>query len=222
MKDVRFTHIGGPTVLLEVAGWRLLTDPTFDPPAARTRSAGARFVAQADRPRHRRLRAPPDPRGAAKPRPSRRQPRHRGPCPPRLREQVATTVPGAGRLGGGARGLEPWETARLEAPGKPTIEVTATPCRHGPPLSRPLAGHVVGFALRWEGPGTARCGSQAHRPLRRRTPGGGSDRVDTACCTSAAVRFPVTGPLRYSMTARKPVALCSLIRPRRGGDPRPL
>jgi len=29
---VRLTHIGGPTVLIEVAGWRLLTDPTFDPP----------------------------------------------------------------------------------------------------------------------------------------------------------------------------------------------
>jgi len=28
------------------------------------------------------------------------------------------------------------------------------------------------------------------------------------------VRFPVTGPLRYSMTARQAVALCSLIRPR--------
>ena len=26
------THVGGPTTLLEVGGWRLLTDPTFDPP----------------------------------------------------------------------------------------------------------------------------------------------------------------------------------------------
>jgi L-ascorbate metabolism protein UlaG (beta-lactamase superfamily) len=33
--DVRITHIGGPTVLLEVGGWRLLTDPTFDPPGRR-------------------------------------------------------------------------------------------------------------------------------------------------------------------------------------------
>ena len=32
MTEARVTHIGGPTVLLEVAGWRLLTDPTFDPP----------------------------------------------------------------------------------------------------------------------------------------------------------------------------------------------
>jgi L-ascorbate metabolism protein UlaG (beta-lactamase superfamily) len=32
VKDVRITHIGGPTALIEVGGWRLLTDPTFDPP----------------------------------------------------------------------------------------------------------------------------------------------------------------------------------------------
>src|SRR6188472_2915542 len=35
MDDVRFTHVGGPTVLIEVGGWRLLTDPTFDPPGQR-------------------------------------------------------------------------------------------------------------------------------------------------------------------------------------------
>ena len=29
--------------------------------------------------------------------------------------------------------------------------MTATPCRHGPPLSRPIVGDVIGFALQWEG-----------------------------------------------------------------------
>lgn len=37
MTDVRVTHIGGPTTLIEVGGWRLLTDPTFDPPGRRYR-----------------------------------------------------------------------------------------------------------------------------------------------------------------------------------------
>ena len=32
VNGVQLTHIGGPTVLVEVDGWRLLTDPTFDPP----------------------------------------------------------------------------------------------------------------------------------------------------------------------------------------------
>jgi L-ascorbate metabolism protein UlaG (beta-lactamase superfamily) len=34
LTKVRVTHIGGPTVLMEAAGRRLLTDPTFDPPGA--------------------------------------------------------------------------------------------------------------------------------------------------------------------------------------------
>jgi L-ascorbate metabolism protein UlaG (beta-lactamase superfamily) len=39
---VRSTHIGGPTALIEVGEVAtLLTDPTFDPPAAATASAGA-------------------------------------------------------------------------------------------------------------------------------------------------------------------------------------
>lgn len=32
---MRLTHLGGPTVLVELDGWRLLTDPTFDPPGRR-------------------------------------------------------------------------------------------------------------------------------------------------------------------------------------------
>ena len=60
-------------------------------------------------------------------------------------------MPGAKRLGGNARGLAAWAATTLEAPGRTPIEVTATPCRHGPPLSHPIVGEVVGFALRWEG-----------------------------------------------------------------------
>ena len=32
MTGIRVTHIGGPTVIIEAQGWRILTDPTFDPP----------------------------------------------------------------------------------------------------------------------------------------------------------------------------------------------
>ncbi|MGV3710488.1 MAG: MBL fold metallo-hydrolase, partial [Gemmatimonas sp.] len=33
--DIRITHIGGPTALIEIGPWRLLTDPTFDAPGRR-------------------------------------------------------------------------------------------------------------------------------------------------------------------------------------------
>ena len=32
MTIIRITHVGGPTAVIEAAGWRLLTDPTFDAP----------------------------------------------------------------------------------------------------------------------------------------------------------------------------------------------
>jgi L-ascorbate metabolism protein UlaG (beta-lactamase superfamily) len=128
---------------------------------------------------------------------------------------IVTTTSGAGRLRGRARGLEPWATTRLEASGRPAIDVTATPCRHGPPLSRPLAGDVIGFALRWD--------RQEHgalwisgdtvlyegvREVAERL------RVDIALLHLGGVRFPVTGPARYSMTGRDAVELCRLLRPR--------
>ena len=40
---------------------------------------------------------------------------------------VLTTTAGARRLGGNTRGLQPWATTPLEAPGQPTIQVTAPP-----------------------------------------------------------------------------------------------
>ena len=36
--QIRITHIGGPTALIEIGQLRLLTDPTFDPAGSRLRS----------------------------------------------------------------------------------------------------------------------------------------------------------------------------------------
>jgi hypothetical protein len=41
---VRITHDGGPTALIELDGWGLLTDPTFDAPAGRAQSRDRRPV----------------------------------------------------------------------------------------------------------------------------------------------------------------------------------
>ena len=39
-------------------------------------------------------------------------------------------------------------------------------------------------------------------------------RVDTALLHLGGVRFPISGPVRYTMTARQAVELCRLVRPR--------
>jgi hypothetical protein len=39
-------------------------------------------------------------------------------------------------------------------------------------------------------------------------------KIDTAILHLGGVQFPITGPVRYSLTAKDAVELCSLIRPR--------
>jgi L-ascorbate metabolism protein UlaG (beta-lactamase superfamily) len=143
--NAALTLVGGPTVLIEVGGFRLLTDPTFDAPGryeARgvvlEKTRGPAVEAEAIGPvdavllshdQHfdnldRAGRAFLDRAG-----------------------RTFTTQIGAARLGGGAIGLAPWETASLEEAGRARLFVTATPARHGPPGIEPISGEVVGFAL---------------------------------------------------------------------------
>jgi L-ascorbate metabolism protein UlaG (beta-lactamase superfamily) len=212
MTSVRLTHIGGPTVLVEVAGRRLLTDPTFDAPGRRyafgwgtssRKLTGPAIAADDIGPidavllSHDHHDDNLDPAGRA--------------LLPGA-GTVVTTVSGARRLGAGARGLEPWETTTLD--GEVPIEVTATPCRHGPPLSHPFVGDVIGFALRWDGQehgvlwvsGDTVLYDGVRQVADRLT-------VGTALLHLGGVQFPVTGPLRYTMTGHDAVELCGLIRP---------
>ena len=213
--ELRLTHVGGPTVLIEVGGWRLLTDPTFDPPGGKYRfgwGTGSR-----------KLTGPAIPASEIGPidavllshdhHGDNLDTAGRALLP--LAAAVVTTASGAKRVGGGARGMQPWGSTRLEDPGRPAIEITATPCRHGPPLSRPLAGVVVGFALRWEGQDQGVVWISGDTVLYdgvRQV----ADRlqVGTALLHLGGVRFPITGPVRYSMTANEAVELCRLIQPR--------
>ncbi|WP_406386035.1 MBL fold metallo-hydrolase [Streptomyces sp. NBC_00211] len=136
------THIGTATVLLEIAGLRLLTDPVFDPAPAEyrhdpvvLRSTAGPAVALADLPpidavllshdEH------PDNLDAA----------GRTLLPGR---PVLTTRSGAGRLGDRAVGLAPWSTYELTVRGT-TLRITATPGVHGP------VGDVIGFVIETEG-----------------------------------------------------------------------
>jgi L-ascorbate metabolism protein UlaG (beta-lactamase superfamily) len=209
---LRITHIGGPTTLIEVAGWRVLTDPTFDPPGRTYRFGWGT--------RSRKLTGPAvDAAGL-------------GPIDVVLLSHdhhadnlddagrallpsagaVVTTVSGARRLGGGSRGLAPWATTRFESTDRPALEVTATPCRHGPPLSGPIVGDVVGFAVRLEGDGDGAIWITGDTVLYDdvRHAAASLD-VDVALVHLGGVRFPITGPLRYTMTADDAVELCSLL-----------
>jgi L-ascorbate metabolism protein UlaG (beta-lactamase superfamily) len=210
------THIGGPTVLVEVDGWRLLTDPTFDPAGGHYDfgwgTSSDKLVGPAvtvgDLPPIDAVLLTHDHHGDNLDTAGRDL----------LRDvpAVVTTVRGARRLGlAHAIGLAPGATTILTAADRPDLTVLATPARHGPPLFKPIVGDVIGFALRRAGRDETFLwvtgDTVLHRPLRQVA---STMHVDVALVHVGGVRFPITGPVRYTMTGRRAVELIELVRPR--------
>jgi L-ascorbate metabolism protein UlaG (beta-lactamase superfamily) len=148
MASPRLTLIGGPTVLIEFGGFRLLTDPTFDAPGeyhlphvTLQKTAGPSINADNIGPIDAVLL-------------SHDQHADNLDTSGRLYlsriKKVLTTLAGAERLGGNAKGLAPWQSAELVSGGR-RLRITATPARHGPLGIEPFSGDVIGFVLEAEG-----------------------------------------------------------------------
>ena len=213
--NIRITHIGGPTTLIEVGGWRLLTDPTFDD-AGRTyhfgygsssRKLTGPAISTADIGHIDAVLLTHDHHGDNLDDAGRALLPRAG--------VVVTTASGARRLGGNARGLVPWETTRLDVVGRVGIRITATPCRHGPVGSRPIVGDVIGFALRWDGQEYGDVWITGDtvmfdgvREAAKRLP------VGTMLLHLGDVHFGITGPVHYTLNAAEAVELCELAQPR--------
>lgn len=141
---VEITLIGGPTVMIEINGVRLVTDPTFDAPGAY--SSGAITLEKTEGPAisaddigkvdavllsHDQHADNFDPAGkifAAK------------------AKLVLTTEAAHKRLGANSVGLKPWRSHKVGKHGE--LTVIATPARHGPPGAEDRLGDVIGFLVR--------------------------------------------------------------------------
>jgi L-ascorbate metabolism protein UlaG (beta-lactamase superfamily) len=211
----RVTHFGTATLLLEIGGLRLLTDPAFDPPGG---SYDFGFGARSEK-----LLGPALPAEAV----GRldaillshdhhddnldragRALLSRAPA-------VVTTRAGARRLGGAARGLGVGESLSLAGPSGERVRITAADARHGPPLSRPFVGAVIGFVLEWEG--------QRHGAVylsgdtvwfRGVRDVGRGRRIGAAFLHLGGVRFPHFGPLRFTMNGREAALAARALAPR--------
>ena len=144
MTAAKITLIGGPTALIEVGGFRLLTDPTFDAPGEyklphvtlKKTSHPALTAEQIGRVDAVLLSHDQHADNFD----------HAGRAYAMQAPRLLTTVVGAKRLGGVAEGLAPGESTKLTDPAG-TLTITATPARHGPAGIEPLAGDVIGFVL---------------------------------------------------------------------------
>ena len=174
VSDVRITHIGGPTVLIEVERLAAADRPDLRPArAARTASAGE--PARRSSPARRsppRSSAPIDAVLLTHDHHDDNLDDRRPGAPALGRAPCVTTRAGARRLGGAVRGLEPWETTRLEADG------TAGGRDHRDAVSSraaaqpPARGRCDRLRAALGGAGVrARLDLGRHRPLRWRPPG---------------------------------------------------
>ena len=206
MSTTNLTWIGGPTALLEYAGLRIITDPTFDAPQSYVEPGESTLVKTA------------------------------GPAIPRTElgsvdlvllshhghkdnldweglELLATGIttlstPQAASdlFGGNVLGLDSWESHELNG-----VTITAVPALHGPPGSEPLVGPVIGFVLEAPGePVIYVSGDNASLPLVEQI----SDRfdgVDIAILFAGAARVPGIDA-NLTLTSADAVAAAALLR----------
>lgn len=143
--SLSITLIGGPTALIEIDGFRLLTDPTFDAPGAYQlphvkleKLAGPALQSDAIGEINAVLLS---------------HDQHSDNLDHKGREflsrarRVLTTEAGAKRLGGHAEGFAPWASTELKGTDGSALTITATPARHGPADIEPLSGDVIGFVV---------------------------------------------------------------------------
>jgi L-ascorbate metabolism protein UlaG (beta-lactamase superfamily) len=139
------TLIGGPTALIEIDGFRLLTDPTFDAPGAYPlphvkleKLTGPALAAGQIGPVDVVLLSHDQHADNLD---------HSGKDFLKQAKRVLTTEAGAKRLGGRTEGLAPWASTELSGNDGRSLTITATPARHGPAGIEPLAGDVIGFVV---------------------------------------------------------------------------
>ncbi len=146
MSTTAVTYLGGPTALLEWAGLRIVTDPTFDPPQTYEDPDETTLIKTVGPAMAREALGAVDlvllsHHG------------HKDNLDWEGLELIASgpvtlsTQEAASELwGGSVLGFDDWEHHRLGA-----ATVTIVPALHGPPGSLPLVGPVVGFVLEQPG-----------------------------------------------------------------------
>ncbi len=193
--------LGGPTAILDFAGLRLLTDPTFDEPGdydlgrgySLTKTAGPAIDPDDIGPidvvllSHDQHPDNLDTRGRAF---LARVPR------------VLTTVSGAARLGGNATPLPHWAHVEVPRPDGGTLRITGVPAQHGPDGTDHLTGEVTGFVLSGDGlPTVYVSGDNASLDVVRAI-AARIGRVDIAVLCAGAAQTPLLGEAHLTLTGR--------------------
>jgi L-ascorbate metabolism protein UlaG (beta-lactamase superfamily) len=185
MLTTTVTWIGGPTVVLEYAGLRFVTDPTFDSPRSYSDPGETVLVKTAGPGISREDVAHVDAVLLS-------HHGHKDNLDYEGLELIATGVPtlstreaAADLFGGSVIGMDSWETHEIGG-----VTITAVPALHGPPGSQRFVGPVTGFMLEAPGEPTVYVsGDNASIPLVEQISSRFSD-VAIAVLFAGAARVP--------------------------------
>ena len=161
MSTTTFTYVGGPTGILEYAGLRFITDPTFDAPGSYSDPGETTLVKTAGPAIARTELDPVDVVLLS-------HHGHKDNLDYEGLELIATGIPtlstrdaASDLFGGSVVGLDSWEEYTIGG-----VTITAVPALHGPPGSERLVGEVTGFVLEADGEPTVYVsGDNASLPL---------------------------------------------------------
>ncbi|GGG61668.1 MBL fold metallo-hydrolase [Kocuria dechangensis] len=209
MAELDFTLVGGPTAVFTLGGVTFMTDPTFDDPChfgdwggpPLTKTTGP-AVSQAQLP------SPDVVLLSHDQHPDNLDEAGRALLPEA--GTVFSTPEAAGRIPG-VKGLAPWETAQVTAPGGRVIHVTAVPARHGPEGCEPIAGTVTGFVLHGSGlPTVYVSGDNAAVELVEQIADRFPD-IDVAILFTGAARLGIFDDAELTLTAAGAVEVARLL-----------
>ncbi|HEY8911939.1 MBL fold metallo-hydrolase [Lacisediminihabitans sp.] len=205
MSTTAITYIGGPTVLLDYANLRIVTDPTFDAPQTYAEPGSTTLV---------KTHGPGIPRSELGPVDLvlLSHHGHKDNLDYEGLELIAQGIPTLSTVmaandlfGGSVIGLDGWETFEIGA-----VTITAVPALHGPPGSERRSGPVIGFVLQApDEPTVYVSGDNASLPLVGQI----ADRfapIDIAVLNAGAARVPaVDAPL--TLTSADAVAAARML-----------
>lgn len=149
--DLTIQHIDTACVIVDINGYRILTDPVFDKPGKRYHFGYGSFSRKTGSPArtvndigkidlvllsHAQHKDNFDDSGKAF---------------AKSVDRILTTNSSAKRLSN-AIGLKPFETISINDKRVPGLKITATPCQHHPGwLPKFFSGHVIGFVIEYDG-----------------------------------------------------------------------
>jgi len=214
MSSIKITYFGTATVLIEIGGTRILTDPVFGPKGISATVLGipctTYFKLEDSKIKIEDI-LPIDYILLSHDQHIDNLDNEGRKFFPNVK-RIFTTLAAAQRIGANSIGLSDFQSTSLKLANGDNLEITATPCRHGPPLSLPIVGSVIGFLLDWKGHSNGPLYISGDTVLFKGINEiGNRFKIDTALIHFGSAKTKATQCIHYTFSAQEGVKVAKLL-----------